>query len=77
MCRALAGDALDLPFAAVYLSAPDGPGFRRVATVGCDRGPAPGGPPTDASAFDGVAGTARRAPAVRSVTLSPMPSSCR
>ena len=36
MCRALAGDALDLPFAAVYLSVPGEPGSRRVAAVGCD-----------------------------------------
>ena len=34
--RALAGDALDLPFAAVYLSVPGEQGFRRVAAVGCD-----------------------------------------
>ncbi|RZU34392.1 ATP-binding protein [Blastococcus saxobsidens] len=36
MCRALEAGALDVPFAAVYLSAPGEPGFRRVATVGCD-----------------------------------------
>ncbi len=36
MCAALAGNALDVPFAAVYLSAPGEPGFARVATVGCD-----------------------------------------
>ena len=42
MCRALAGDALDLPFAAVYLSVPGEPGFHRVAAVGCDAGRLPG-----------------------------------
>jgi signal transduction histidine kinase/CheY-like chemotaxis protein len=36
MCRTLATGALDVPFAAVYLSGDDGPGFRRVAAVGCD-----------------------------------------
>jgi signal transduction histidine kinase/CheY-like chemotaxis protein len=36
MCRALEGDALDVPFAAVYLSVPGEPRFRRVAAVGCD-----------------------------------------
>jgi signal transduction histidine kinase/DNA-binding NarL/FixJ family response regulator len=36
MCAALAGDRLDLPFAAAYLSVPGEQGFRRVAVVGCD-----------------------------------------
>jgi signal transduction histidine kinase/CheY-like chemotaxis protein len=36
MCAALAGDALDVPFAAVYLSAPGEPGFRRAGSIGCD-----------------------------------------
>jgi signal transduction histidine kinase/CheY-like chemotaxis protein len=36
MCATLAGDRLDLPFAAAYLSVPGEPGFRRVAVVGCD-----------------------------------------
>jgi signal transduction histidine kinase/CheY-like chemotaxis protein len=36
MCDALAGDALDLPFAAVYLSVPGEPGFHRTSAVGCD-----------------------------------------
>ncbi|RBY77948.1 histidine kinase [Blastococcus sp. TF02-09] len=36
MCSTLEADALDLPFAAVYLSAPGEPGFRRVAATGCD-----------------------------------------
>ncbi|WP_233491114.1 ATP-binding protein [Blastococcus sp. TBT05-19] len=35
MCAALAGDALDVPFAAVYLSAADGT-YRRAATIGVD-----------------------------------------
>ena len=35
MVRALGAGALDLPFAAVYLSSPAGPGFRRVAATGC------------------------------------------
>ncbi|MGZ4645091.1 MAG: ATP-binding protein [Blastococcus sp.] len=35
MVAVLAGGALDLPFAAVYLSGPDGDGFHRAATVGC------------------------------------------
>ncbi|MGY1604883.1 ATP-binding protein [Geodermatophilus sp. SYSU D00815] len=35
MCAPLADGALDVPFAAVYLSAPDG-GLRRTAVVGCD-----------------------------------------
>ncbi len=56
MCRALAGDVLDLPFAAVYLSSPDGPGFRRVATVGCAADLLPANA-AGAGAFDGVAGT--------------------
>jgi signal transduction histidine kinase/ActR/RegA family two-component response regulator len=36
MCRALEADALDLPFAAVYLSVPGEARFARVAAVGCD-----------------------------------------
>ena len=36
MCRALEGDALDVPFAAVYLSLPGEQRFRRIAAVGCD-----------------------------------------
>ncbi|SOE00915.1 ATP-binding protein [Blastococcus haudaquaticus] len=36
MCRALASTSVDVPFAAVYLSVPGEPGFRRVAAVGCD-----------------------------------------
>src|SRR3712207_2577224 len=36
MCAALASDALDIPFAAVYLSSGDGQELRRTATVGCD-----------------------------------------
>jgi signal transduction histidine kinase/DNA-binding NarL/FixJ family response regulator len=36
MCAVLEGDALDLPFAAAYLSSPGRPGFRRIAAVGCD-----------------------------------------
>lgn len=36
MCRALERDALDVPFAAVYLSVPGTPGFRCVAAAGCD-----------------------------------------
>ena len=36
MCGALAGDALDLPYAAVYLSVPGTQRFRRIAAVGCD-----------------------------------------
>ncbi|HEX2075773.1 MAG TPA: ATP-binding protein, partial [Geodermatophilus sp.] len=35
MCAAVGGDPLDVPFAAVYLSAPDDPRLRRVAVVGC------------------------------------------
>jgi signal transduction histidine kinase/ActR/RegA family two-component response regulator len=35
MCAVLEGDALDLPFAAAYLSSPGRPGFRRIAAVGC------------------------------------------
>jgi signal transduction histidine kinase/FixJ family two-component response regulator len=35
MCAAVEGD-LDVPFAAVYLSSPGAPGFRRVAAVGCE-----------------------------------------
>ncbi|HET6392937.1 MAG TPA: ATP-binding protein [Blastococcus sp.] len=38
MCRALEADALDLPFAAVYLSVPGESRFTRVAAVGCDAG---------------------------------------
>jgi signal transduction histidine kinase/CheY-like chemotaxis protein len=38
MCRALEGDALDVPFAAVYLSVPGERRYRRVASVGCDAG---------------------------------------
>nr|WP_239520574.1 ATP-binding protein [Blastococcus saxobsidens] len=52
MCRALGGDALDVPFAAVYLSAPGEPGFRRTATVGCD----PGLLPETAGSEDELAG---------------------
>jgi len=37
MTAALAGDPLDVPFAAVYLDTP-GTGLRRAATVGCDPG---------------------------------------
>src|SRR3712207_9508361 len=33
MTAALAGDTLDVPFAAVYLATPDGPGLRRTAVV--------------------------------------------
>ncbi len=36
MCRVLQQDALDVPFAAVYLAGPDGGGLRRVAVTGCD-----------------------------------------
>jgi signal transduction histidine kinase/ActR/RegA family two-component response regulator len=36
MTAALAGDPLDVPFAAVYLAEPDTTGLRRVTTVGCD-----------------------------------------
>ncbi len=36
MCRVLADDALDVPFAALYLSEPGGTSFRRVAATGCD-----------------------------------------
>ncbi len=36
MCRVLERDALDVPFAAVYLSVPGEAGFRRVATAGCE-----------------------------------------
>ena len=42
MCHALEGDALDLPFAAVYLSVPGEPGFHRVAATGCDAARLPG-----------------------------------
>jgi signal transduction histidine kinase/ActR/RegA family two-component response regulator len=56
MCRVLASDALDLPFAAVYLSAADGTGFRRVAAVGCDQQRLPE-TAADASVLDGLAGT--------------------
>lgn len=38
MCQALAGDVLDIPFAAVYLSQPGEERFSRIATVGCDGG---------------------------------------
>jgi hypothetical protein len=38
MFRALEDDALDVPFAAVYLSVPGERHYRRVATVGCDAG---------------------------------------
>jgi signal transduction histidine kinase/DNA-binding response OmpR family regulator/anti-sigma regulatory factor (Ser/Thr protein kinase) len=36
MVAALAGNTLDLPCAAVYLSVPGEPGFRRIAATGCD-----------------------------------------
>ncbi|WP_241037056.1 ATP-binding protein [Blastococcus litoris] len=36
MCRALGGDVLDLPFAAVYLSLPGERPYRLVAATGCD-----------------------------------------
>ncbi|TFV63340.1 UNVERIFIED_ORG: response regulator [Bacillus sp. AZ43] len=42
MCRALEGDALDIPFAAVYLSDPRDRRYRLVATVGCDAAVLPG-----------------------------------
>ncbi|RBY91985.1 histidine kinase [Blastococcus sp. TF02-8] len=49
MCAALGGDALDVPFAAVYLSTESG-GYARVATTGVDAGLLPdrlsGGQPT-------------------------------
>jgi signal transduction histidine kinase/DNA-binding response OmpR family regulator len=51
MCRALGGDALDVPYAAVYLSTPGEPGFHRVAAVGCDAGLLP-------ETVDGEAGLA-------------------
>jgi signal transduction histidine kinase/ActR/RegA family two-component response regulator len=36
MCRALDGDALDVPFAALYLGVPGETGYRLTASVGCD-----------------------------------------
>ncbi|UOX99831.1 ATP-binding protein [Blastococcus sp. PRF04-17] len=36
MCRALAGDSVDVPFAAVYLAEPGDRRYRRVAAVGVD-----------------------------------------
>lgn len=36
MCAALGDDPFDVPFAALYLSGPDQPAFRRVAATGCD-----------------------------------------
>ncbi|HEY0508026.1 MAG TPA: ATP-binding protein [Blastococcus sp.] len=48
MCRALQGGALDVPFAAVYLSSPGHSGFRRVAAVGCDPALLPETADTDA-----------------------------
>ena len=36
MCRALDGDVLDVPFAALYLTAPGETGHRLTASVGCD-----------------------------------------
>jgi signal transduction histidine kinase/CheY-like chemotaxis protein len=55
MCAALQGDALDLPFAAVYLPAPGLPGFRRVAAVGGDPDLFPETVATDAD-LAGIAG---------------------
>ncbi|MGY1682459.1 ATP-binding protein [Geodermatophilus sp. SYSU D01176] len=41
MTAALAGDPLDVPFAAVYLASPGSPGLRRAALVGCAPGHLP------------------------------------
>ncbi|MGR6966378.1 ATP-binding protein [Geodermatophilus sp. URMC 61] len=41
MTTALAGDPLDVPFAAVYLTTPGTPGLRRAAVVGCAPGQLP------------------------------------
>ena len=67
MCRALGEAALDVPFAAVYLSSADRAGFVRVAAVGCD----PGGLPDVVDGPDGPRRDRRaapRAPAARSAT---------
>ncbi|TFV90753.1 response regulator [Blastococcus sp. CT_GayMR16] len=55
MCAALAGDALDMPFAAVYLSAPGEQRFRRVASVGCDADLLPAETDGDGAELLGVA----------------------
>jgi signal transduction histidine kinase len=41
MTAALAGDPLDVPFAAVYLASPGTPGLHRAAVVGCEPGQLP------------------------------------
>jgi signal transduction histidine kinase/DNA-binding response OmpR family regulator len=41
MTAALAGDPLDVPFAAVYLATPGTPGLHRAAVVGCEPGQLP------------------------------------
>ncbi|WP_346621630.1 ATP-binding protein [Blastococcus montanus] len=46
MCRTMVGDALDIPFAAVYLSTDDGR-LHRAATAGCDADLLPAGDPGD------------------------------
>jgi signal transduction histidine kinase/CheY-like chemotaxis protein len=55
MCEVLGQAPFDVPFAAVYLSSPDAPEFRRVTTVGCDEQLLP--PVVDAPAdLEGIAG---------------------
>src|SRR4051794_11773852 len=59
MCRALEAGALDVPFAAVYLSMPGEAGFRRIATAGCDPHLLPAGAPRGGAGLARGGGAAR------------------
>ena len=54
MCRTLDGDALDVPFAAVYLSEPGSTAFRREAVTGCDAALLPDGTGTQVEDLPGL-----------------------